>query len=122
MPHILIVEDERDVRDFLVRAVQRIDPDVEITAVPNGAEGLDMFQQRSCDLILTDQRMPLMRGTEMLLAIRATGSDVPVVFITADIVAEEAALNAGATAFLLKPISIRQIRQILETWLPQRAE
>jgi CheY-like chemotaxis protein len=122
MPHILIVEDESDVRDFLVRAVQRIAPDVEITAVPNGAEALDIFQQRSCDLILTDQRMPLMRGTEMLLAIRATGSEVPVVFITADIVAEEAALAAGATAFLLKPISIRQIRQILETWLPQRGE
>ena len=59
----------------------------------------------------------LWRGIELLLAVRATGSDVPVVFITADMMSEELAMRAGANAFFLKPVSILQIRQILETWL-----
>jgi CheY-like chemotaxis protein len=36
-------------------------------------------------------------------------------------IAEEQALQAGATAVFLKPISIRQLRQIIETWLPSSA-
>jgi CheY-like chemotaxis protein len=117
IPHILIAEDEKDVREFLARAVQRLAPDVEVTAVPNGSQAFEIFQQRACDLIITDQRMPQMRGIELLLAVRATGSDVPVVFITADMMSEELAMRAGANAFFLKPVSILQIRQILETWL-----
>jgi two-component system, cell cycle response regulator CpdR len=61
MPHILIAEDESDVREFLQRAVQRLAPAAEVTAAANGLEALNIFRQRSCDLILTDQRMPLMR-------------------------------------------------------------
>jgi CheY-like chemotaxis protein len=117
MTHILIAEDESDVREFLVRAVQRLAPAAEVTAAANGSEAWDLFQQQPFDLILTDQRMPLMRGTDLLAAVRETGSDVPIVFITADMIAEEQALQAGATAVFLKPISIRQLRQIIETWL-----
>ena len=117
MTHILIAEDESDVREFLVRAVQRLAPGAEISAATNGSEAFDIFKLRKCDLILTDQRMPIMRGTDLLLAVRGMGSDVPVVFITADMIAEEFALQAGATAVFLKPISIRQLRQIIETWM-----
>jgi CheY-like chemotaxis protein len=117
MPHILIVEDEEDVREFLLRAVQRIVPNAEITTAANGSEAFDIFQQQPCDLILTDQRMPLMRGTDLLLAVRAMGSDVPVVFITADMIAEDQAIRAGASAIFIKPVGIRQLRQILETWM-----
>jgi CheY-like chemotaxis protein len=117
MPHILIVEDENEVREFLVRAVQRVVPGAEISEAGNGLEALAIFQQRGCDLILTDQRMPQMRGTDLLMAIRAMGSDVPIIFITADGIAQEQALNSGASAVFIKPVSIRQLRQILETWM-----
>ena len=117
MPHILIAEDESDVREFLVRAVRRLAPAAEISAATNGSEAFAIFQQRSCDLILTDQRMPVMRGTDLLLAVRRMGSDVPIVLITADMMAEDQAIQAGATAVFIKPISIRQLRQILETWM-----
>ena len=82
MSHILIAEDENDVREFLVRAVRRLAPTAEVTAAANGSEALDIFQQQPCDLILTDQRMPVMRGIELLTAVRGMGSAVPVVFIT----------------------------------------
>ena len=117
MQHILIVEDEHDVREFLVRAVQRLRPQDEITAATNGSEALEIFQQQQVNLILTDQRMPLMRGTDLLMAVRESGSQVPVVFITADLIAEEHALQAGASAVFIKPVSLRQLNQILETWM-----
>ncbi len=68
-------------------------------------------------MILTDQRMPVMRGIELLLAVRGMGSTVPVIFITADVIVEEQALHAGANAVFFKPVSIRQIREIIETWM-----
>jgi CheY-like chemotaxis protein len=117
MPHILIVEDESDVREFLVRAVRRLAPTAEVTAASNGSEALSIFQKQPCDVILTDQRMPVMRGIELLRAVRDMGSAVPVIFITADVIVEEQALLAGANAVFFKPVSIRQIREILETWM-----
>jgi CheY-like chemotaxis protein len=117
MPRIMIVEDESDVREFLSRALHRLLPAAEIDTAENGSEALQLFQQRRYDLILTDQRMPIMRGTDLLMAVRAEGSDVPVVFITADMIAEEQALQAGASAVFIKPVSLRQLRKILETWL-----
>ena len=122
MPHILIAEDEGDVREFLVRAVRRLAPTAEVTAAANGLEALEIFQHQPCDLILTDQRMPVMRGIELLTAVREMGSAVPVVFITADVIVEEQALHAGANAVFFKPVSIRQIREILETWMRPAGE
>jgi CheY-like chemotaxis protein len=117
MPHILIVEDESDVREFLVRAVRRLAPTADVTAASNGSEALSIFQKQPCDLILTDQRMPVMRGIDLLRAVRDMGSAVPVIFITADVIVEEQALHAGANAVFFKPVSIRQIRELLETWM-----
>ncbi|MFL5807111.1 MAG: response regulator [Roseiflexaceae bacterium] len=117
MPHILIAEDEGDVREFLVRAVRRLAPTAEVTAASNGLEALNIFRQQPCDLILTDQRMPVMRGIELLTAVREMGSAVPVIFITADVIVEEQALQAGANAVFFKPVSIRQLREIIETWM-----
>ncbi len=122
MPHILIAEDESDVREFLVRAVRRLAPTAEVTAASNGSEALGIFQKQPCDLILTDQRMPVMRGIDLLRAVRDMGSAVPVIFITADVIVEEQALHAGANAVFFKPVSIRQIREILETWMRPAAD
>lgn len=117
VPHILIVEDENDVREFLIRATRRFAPQAEVTGVTNGAEALKVFYQRRCDLIISDQRMPQMTGVELLQMIRADSSSVPFVVISADTSAETAARTAGATAFFYKPITILQISQILNKLL-----
>lgn len=116
VPHILIVEDESDVREFLVRATRRFAPQAEITAVANGVEALNVFHLRRCDLIISDQRMPQMTGVELLQVVRAS-SEVPFVVISADTTAEVAALHGGATAFFYKPVTIVQISQIVESLL-----
>jgi putative two-component system response regulator len=118
MSHIVIADDDDDVRDFLLRAVRRYAPQAEVTAVVNGAVALDIICQRGCDLLITDHRMPVMTGVELLRAVRASQPTLPVVIISADVTAEMAATEAGVTAFFYKPLTIGQIQQIIETWLP----
>ena len=118
MPHIVIAEDEADVREFLVRAFKRYAPHAEVTGCPNGSVALDLVRARSCDLLITDQRMPVMTGVELLRALRDEGAVVPIVIISADTSAEVVAFEAGATAFLFKPLNTGQIRQLIETWVP----
>jgi len=118
MSHIVIADDEDDVREFLLRAVRRYAPQAEVTAVANGAAALEIMRQRGCDLLISDHRMPMMTGVELLQAVRASQPMLPVVIISADVTAETAAVEAGVTAFFYKPLTIGQIRQIVETWLP----
>ena len=120
MAHIVIADDEDDVREFLLRAVRRYAPEAEVTAVGNGAAALEVMRQRGCDLLITDHRMPLMTGLELLQAVRTLQPLLPVVIISADVTAETAAVEAGVTAFFYKPLTIIQIRQIVETWLPAK--
>lgn len=116
-PQILIAEDEVDVREFLVRAVRRLMPESQVTAVENGWEALSLAQQYYFDIILTDQRMPVMDGITLLRYIRDMGLATPVIFITAEILSEDLSAYGGANAIYYKPISIDEIREILHTWL-----
>lgn len=118
MPHIVIAEDEDDVREFLLRAFSRYAPHAKVTACTDGAKALGIIQARGCDLLISDHRMPEMTGVELLRALRALGSPIPVVIISADTSAESVAVEAGATAFVYKPLNTSQIRTIIETWLP----
>jgi CheY-like chemotaxis protein len=122
MSHIVIADDEDDVREFLLRAVRRYAPHAEVTAVVNGAAALEIMRQRGCDLLISDHRMPVMTGVELLQAVRASQPILPVVIISADMTAEMAAAEAGVTAFFYKPLTIVQIRQIIETWLPPMSQ
>ncbi len=117
MPHIVIVEDEADVREFLYRAFHRHAPNSEISVASDGVAALDLINQSGCDLLISDQRMPLMTGIELLQAIRANGATFPAIIISADMTAELAAIEAGANAFFYKPLSMSQIRDIIQTWL-----
>jgi two-component system response regulator PilR (NtrC family) len=121
MPHIVIADDEDDVREFLLRAVRRYAPQAEITAVANGAVALEIMRERGCDLLISDHRMPVMTGVELLQAIRESQPILPVVIISADSSAEASAVEAGVTAFFYKPLTIAQIRQIVETWLAPKS-
>jgi len=106
------------VREFLLRAVRRYAPQAEVTAVVNGAVALEIMHQQGCDLLISDHRMPVMTGVELLQVVRESQPILPVIIISADVTAETAAVEAGVTAFFYKPLTIGQIRQIVETWLP----
>lgn len=115
--HILLAEDEDDVREFLKRALYHCLPTATVTVARNGLEALQEFQRSGPDLIISDHRMPLMTGLELLRAVRAV-SDVPMVIISADPVTEAAARESGVSEFFHKPVSIKQMRQMLSRFGP----
>ena len=114
----LIVEDEDDVRTFFIRAFERLIPDVHITAASSGAEALTAMGQYTYDLIITDHRMAEMTGIELVKTIRMQGGVVPIIMISADTTIREQAQAAGVNEFFNKPVTLTQLRQIIDRWLP----
>jgi len=115
-PHILVVDDERVMRDLLEKSLLRLGYDV--TAVENGEKALDLLEITRFDLVMLDVVMPGMDGFEVCRELRRH-SDVPVVMLTAlnrpdDIVL---GLELGADNYITKPFHFKeveaQIRAIL---------
>ena len=104
---ILVVEDNEDNREILVRRLERLGG-FEILVATNGKEALEVAAQSRPDLIFMDLRMPVMDGYEATRALRQMewGRDLPVVAITAHTMEEdrEKAFSAGCNDFIPKPV------------------
>ncbi|RME51331.1 MAG: response regulator [Caldilineae bacterium] len=105
--HILVAEDERDIRELIVIALEL--HGYRVTQVPNGEEAVKKATESLPDLILLDVRMPRMTGYEACEALKqneATRS-IPIVFLSAK--GQEAEIqqgkNLGAEAYFLKPFA-----------------
>lgn len=103
---ILIVDDKASNRRLLQHILSPIGFDLKQAS--NGAEAVELFQQWHPDLILMDNRMPVMNGTEATEKIRATtaGKDIPILAVTANAFDEdrERILAQGATDYIRKPL------------------
>jgi two-component system, NtrC family, nitrogen regulation response regulator NtrX len=78
---VLLVDDEAEIRECLQSIAQH--SDLEFTHAPNGEEGLKLILEQAFDCVVSDIKMPRMTGLEMLMAARAQGRDVPMVFVSA---------------------------------------
>lgn len=108
---ILVVEDNRDMRDFICRVLES---DAETRAVENGRVALEAMTERVPDLVLTDMMMPEMTGDELLTELRRSERlrDVPVVLLTAkaDDELKFNLLQDGAQDYVMKPFSVDELR------------
>jgi CheY-like chemotaxis protein len=120
MAHILVAEDERDIRELINFTLMFGGHTVTLAA--NGAEAVEKVEGAKPDLIMMDVRMPKMTGYEACRQIKAIESvkDIPVVFLSAKGQDEEVqtGLGAGAAAYILKPFApqelIEQVNDILK--------
>jgi FixJ family two-component response regulator len=117
---IFIVDDDRSVRKALKRLLSSAGFAVE--AFGSAEEALKSSQRALVDGFVIDVRMPGMSGLELQRELLAAGSRVPVIFITAheDAEARNAAMEAGATAFLQKPFDDRALLDAVETGLKRK--
>ena len=105
---VLIVDDESTGRTILAKIIQQVEDDVSVDSFDNPLEALDWLDHNHPDLIITDYRMPGINGVELIKQIRIKPAcqDIPIMMIT--VVSEKSvrydALEAGATAFLTRPI------------------
>lgn len=113
---ILIVEDEANVRSFLQNAMKALRSGVKVDTANHGADGLKLARRQSYDLIITDYHMPKMDGIDLTFTLRQEGYTMPIVMISADPIVEPYALNAGANLFLAKPVSLENLRYMLNVF------
>ena len=106
---VLIVDDEKAIVDILEFNLQRDGYDT--LKAYDGPEGLRMAREENPDLVLLDVMLPGMDGFEVCRTLRAEGSDVPIVMITAR--EEETdkvfGLENGADDYVTKPFSMREL-------------
>jgi adenylate cyclase len=118
---ILIVEDEEPIRTILKLFLVRLS--YKIYEAKNGLEGYGMARQFEPDLIITDLMMPVMDGIALVRSIRADEKlkDTPIVVLTGGSgdLQRDSSL-AGANAVLTKPISRREIIEVIDSILERR--
>jgi DNA-binding response OmpR family regulator len=113
-----VVEDNKDLCNLLR---MQLEDKYKVYTAGNGVEGLKKVKQHHPDIVVTDQMMPEMTGTEMMTAMRNDFniSHIPVIILTAktDDEAKLNAINLGANAYITKPFNkeylVARIEQLL---------
>jgi DNA-binding NtrC family response regulator len=111
--HVLVVDDDRLSRQFLVEAVRSLG--FTVSQAESGDAGLELARSTAPDLVLTDLRMPGTDGLALAGTLNREMPGLPVVLITAHGTVESAvhAMRAGAADFLLKPCSPESLELVL---------
>ncbi|HEX2028644.1 MAG TPA: response regulator transcription factor [Nitriliruptorales bacterium] len=117
MPTILVVDDDRAVRDSLERALRLHGFRVQLAA--NGLDGLQAVQRDSLDAIVLDVAMPGVDGVQLTRRLRQEGRGIPILMLTArDAVSDRVlGLDAGADDYLVKPFALEELLARLRVML-----
>ncbi|QJR21805.1 hypothetical protein BREVNS_1055 [Brevinematales bacterium NS] len=116
---VLYVEDDSitrmEVAKYLENRVEKL------LVASNGQEGLRLYQQDPADVVITDIRMPIMGGLEMVRAIKEFKKPRAVIVTTAynetDLLIE--CIDVGVNKFLLKPLVLHKLDTILQSVLAE---
>ncbi|WP_312168528.1 response regulator transcription factor [Microbacterium sp.] len=105
----LVVDDEANLSELLRMAMGNEGWDAR--AATNGQEALNVIREFAPDLLVLDIMMPGMDGMEVLKRVRATGNDVPVLFLTAKDAVEDriAGISAGGDDYVTKPFNLEEV-------------
>jgi two-component system, NtrC family, nitrogen regulation response regulator NtrX len=109
MPKILVIDDERAIRNTLKEVLEYENHEVDVAE--DGPAGLGLFEAGSYDIVLCDIKMPKMDGIEVLQKIAEINSDIPVVMISGhgNIDTAVDAIKKGAFDFLEKPVDLNRV-------------
>ena len=127
---ILCVDDEEGILDLTKLLLEGINPNFIITPCTSAREGLQLLQNRTFDVIVSDYQMPELDGIEFLKKIRSEGNNIPFIIFTGrgkEEVAVEA-LNSGANRYIQKEGAPKALYEVLskaiqaeyDLWTAQR--
>lgn len=114
MLKLLLVDDAERVRNFLIEGLRAEHHYVDTAC--DGAEGLTLALSRNYDVIILDQVMPGMTGSEMCSALRGSGSRIPVLMLTAldEVDQKVECLRGGADDYVVKPFDLDELLARIE--------
>ncbi|WP_417316873.1 ATP-binding protein [Emcibacter sp.] len=128
-PHIagcrvLVAEDNLINQQIIREALKTMQ--LEVTIVENGLEAIEALDQEAFDLVLMDIQMPVMTGEEAIRWIRSSDtaySQVPIIALTANAMsdAETRYIQAGANAYIVKPINLKMAIAVISNILAENA-
>ncbi|MEW6734165.1 MAG: response regulator [Acidobacteriota bacterium] len=114
MTTIMIVDDQESVSAILEAVFEK---EYTVIRANNGREGLELYQRHKPALIISDNRMPEMSGSDMINAIRAIDTRVKIVVLAGFLDPENDPLVTGADICLSKPISVNKLVQTVKDLL-----
>jgi DNA-binding response OmpR family regulator len=118
---ILIVDDD----PYFLRVLGRIltGENFQVKTAEGAVEAAQILQENSFDLVISDLRLPDGDGLSILQEIRKSGSEIPVVILTAygEVDSYLEAMNAGATEYLNKPVKSEELLAVVRSCLRPRA-
>ncbi|MBI5048306.1 MAG: sigma-54-dependent Fis family transcriptional regulator [Deltaproteobacteria bacterium] len=117
---ILIVDDEKGIRDFLEIMLKK--EGYKVASVSSGEEALKLTGQTSYELVISDIRMKGMDGVELLKKVKEINPDTIVLMITAYASVDTAidAMKAGAYDYITKPFKIDEVKHIIKNALDRK--
>ena len=117
---ILIIDDKENIRRLL--ATDLMSKGYQVDTAEDGLSGLECFKEVIYDLVITDVKMPVMSGLEVLEGVKEISPDTAVIVMTAFADMDDAilALKQGAADYLRKPFKLEEIRTAVEKALETR--
>ncbi len=122
--HTILQIEDNPANLKLVERVLEGFPGVRVISAPQGRLGLELARQHDLDVILLDLNLPDISGFEILRILRADPAtrDIPVIVISADATKEQVRrlLDAGARAYVTKPLEVAQFAKVVGEALEER--
>lgn len=117
---VLIVDDSREIRTTLQAVFGSAG--YECRMASNGREAAGLFEREGAPLTITDLKMPVMDGLQLLRHVKARDADAAVIMLTGagDVGAAVESLKQGASDFILKPVNLDQVLLAAERALERR--
>ncbi|MEM9926325.1 MAG: response regulator transcription factor [Cyanobacteria bacterium P01_D01_bin.50] len=120
--HIILVEDEIKLAQFL--EMELSSEGYNVSVANDGIAGLMLVRESTPDLAILDWMLPGLSGVELCRRLRATGSKIPIILLTAkdEVNSRVTGLDAGADDYVIKPFSIEELLARIRAHLRRRNE
>ncbi len=117
MKNILVVDDDKCIRDILSLVLSGSLKDCAVLTAENGAAAAAIFESVPVSAVISDISMPIMNGYQLMAHIRARSSTVPIIAMSGDPDVRERLLSLGVHRFLEKPFNLQNAIQMIESEL-----
>lgn len=122
MTHILVVDDELSMREFLKILLEK--DGYAVSVAPDASAALEIAENEDIQLVITDIRMPGMSGLELLAELKHNFPGLPVIMITAFASPDDAvmAMKNGAFDYITKPFNVDEIKGVIKAATNKKLE